>query len=600
MRKKRNQTGKHYIKYGQTLTGAGSRLSLCMIVKNEAENIAPCINSVKPVLDEIIVIDTGSTDRTKELAKECGAKVFDFQWCDDFSAARNESVRYATGDYILWLDADDRLDESEVKKIDLLKRRFPSLKDEAYYLIVNSQSPVDGETRFYQLRIFPKLKGIAFEGRVHEQVFYALGRRGVKFVQTDIMIRHFGYHDVSTIFQKSERNLKILQKELESNSENLLTHYYIGRTLAGINRQAEAILHMKKITENERIRNQEKQFFLEASILLGKYHTELRFYDEAISIFRSLSKEFEGNGLVHFCLGHALLLAKDYKGAIEALGKSLLFPVEISLFPINLEELSYAQHSLLEQCYLETGQVDLANEVSSKFLATYKDHSKSLEVLGLLNLKHHQFKEAVKNFEGAIEKGGESDRNYANLGLAYWKLGSWVEAEKALMKALEINPERIEALTNLGYLCHAKKEYSKAMDCFIKALNLNPDLKDIRIALSEIYFRQYDLENLVKQCDGLLKDLKLPRNVIINSFEDLGLLYRKIGKTFLENGAKGLSLMAYHVSLMIYPSKEMLDQIISMAQGLNVLENSKKIIQEVLELHSPLTPALSPQVRGIG
>jgi hypothetical protein len=58
--------------------------------------------------------------------------------------------------------------------------------------------------------------------------------------------------------------------------------------------------------------------------------------------------------------------------------------------------------------------------------------------------------------------------------------------------------------------------------------------------------------------------------------------------------------MAYHVSLMIYPSKEMLDQIISMAQGLNVLENSKKIIQEVLELHSPLTPALSPQVRGIG
>jgi hypothetical protein len=133
------------------------------------------------------------------------------------------------------------------------------------------------------------------------------------------------------------------------------------------------------------------------------------------------------------------------------------------------------------------------------------------------------------------------------------------------------------------------------MDCFIKALNLNPDLKDIRIALSEIYFRQYDLENLVKQCDELLKDLNLPRKMTINSFEDLGLLYRKIGKTFLENGAKGLSLMAYHVSLMICPSQEILDQVIFMAQGLNVLENSKKKIQEVLELHSPLTPALSPQ-----
>jgi glycosyltransferase involved in cell wall biosynthesis len=583
-KKKRNDRAKkHHTGCDPTLKAP--RLSLCMIVKNEARNLECCIQPLKPVLDEIIVVDTGSTDETREIARGLGAKVFDFPWCDDFAAARNESIKYATGDYILWLDADDRLAESEVKKIGLLKTRFPFSKNEAYYLIVNSQSPVDGETSFFQLRIFPRLKGILFEGRVHEQVFYALGRKGVQFVQTDIMVRHFGYHDVSTIFQKSERNLQILQKDLESNPDNLLTHYYIGRTLSGINRQAEAILHMKKITDNERIRNQEKQFFLESSILLGKYHTELRHYDEAISIFRSLSKEFQGNGLVYFCLGHALLLAKDYEGAIEALRNSLLFPVEVSLFPVNLEELCYSQHSLLEQCYLETGQADLAREVSSRFLTSHKDHAKSLEILGLSSLKDHQFKEAAIHFEKAIEKGGGSDRNYANLGLAYRKTGLWAEAEKAFLKALEINPERIEALTNLGYLYYQRKDSQKARDYFAKSLDVEPNLIDVRLALSDIYFRSYDLENLVNQCDALLKGLHLPRDIVLNDFRDLGLLYEKMGDLLSQNGQEEFADRAYHVSFLIFPNPTLVEKVAPAAASLNAGGHSLERINEALAFH---------------
>ena len=78
-----------------------------MIVKNEQENLPTCLASVEGIFDEIIVVDTGSTDRTKEIACEFGAKVFDFEWVDSFAAARNEVLAHATGDYAFWLDADD-------------------------------------------------------------------------------------------------------------------------------------------------------------------------------------------------------------------------------------------------------------------------------------------------------------------------------------------------------------------------------------------------------------------------------------------------------------------------------------------------------------
>jgi hypothetical protein len=88
----------------------GAKVSLCMIVRNEEHNLPACLQSARGLFDEIVIVDTGSTDRTKEIAGELGARVFDFPWVDNFAVARNESNRHATGDWIFWLDADDRLD----------------------------------------------------------------------------------------------------------------------------------------------------------------------------------------------------------------------------------------------------------------------------------------------------------------------------------------------------------------------------------------------------------------------------------------------------------------------------------------------------------
>src|SRR5262249_55825806 len=89
---------------------ARPRVSLCMIVKDEEANLPACLGSVADLVDEVVVVDTGSADRTREVAARYGAKVYDFAWVDSFAAARNESLRHATGDWVLWLDADGRLD----------------------------------------------------------------------------------------------------------------------------------------------------------------------------------------------------------------------------------------------------------------------------------------------------------------------------------------------------------------------------------------------------------------------------------------------------------------------------------------------------------
>ena len=104
-------------------------ISLCMIVKNEETVLARCLDCVKDIADEIIIVDTGSTDKTKEIAYRYTKKVYDFKWCDDFSKARNYSFSKATKQYQMWLDADDIITDSDGNKILKLKENLDTSID---------------------------------------------------------------------------------------------------------------------------------------------------------------------------------------------------------------------------------------------------------------------------------------------------------------------------------------------------------------------------------------------------------------------------------------------------------------------------------------
>lgn len=183
-------------------------ISLAMIVKNEQAHIAKCLLSAKDHVDEMIVVDTGSTDDTRQIARECGAVVYDFAWTDSFAEARNFALQKATGDWILVLDADEHLAPDTAHLI----RKFVSGTPAIGRVNIVSKFMENGEIRYSQSpisRLFPK--GVEYKGRIHEQVVSDLPH-----CLTGVTVNHEGYFQTD----KTNRNLPLLMKELEQDPHN--------------------------------------------------------------------------------------------------------------------------------------------------------------------------------------------------------------------------------------------------------------------------------------------------------------------------------------------------------------------------------------------
>lgn len=196
-------------------------LSACLIAKNEALTIKRCLTSLLDVVDEIIVVDTGSTDNTVEIATSLGAKVFYFEWDHDFSHARNEALRHASGDWVLVVDADEYLDDEK-------KRTFRAFLESTnaeglFITVINYLGSLTKITRSMPIRVMRVFRrGHFYEGAVHEQVAPSVFRSGRPIGNFDLDIHHVGY-TTEFIQQrgKAERNSRLLAKELEQDPDNL-------------------------------------------------------------------------------------------------------------------------------------------------------------------------------------------------------------------------------------------------------------------------------------------------------------------------------------------------------------------------------------------
>ncbi|MDI3257377.1 MAG: glycosyltransferase [Kyrpidia sp.] len=206
------------------------RISLCMIVKNEAANLEACLRSAREAVDEMIVVDTGSDDGTGDLARRLGATVIDEPWCDDFARARNAGLDRARGEWILVLDADEILEHGGSERLRTVVR---SEDGEAVLLqICHEPGPGQGIAVINPVvRLFRNRPEYRFEGRIHEQIAPSIcrARPDAGFVVSDIRIRHLGYHpDVVTTRNKIARNLRLLQQELRDNPEQPFHWYNLG------------------------------------------------------------------------------------------------------------------------------------------------------------------------------------------------------------------------------------------------------------------------------------------------------------------------------------------------------------------------------------
>jgi glycosyltransferase involved in cell wall biosynthesis len=223
-------------------------VSLCMIVKNEEKNLPRCLDSFKDLVDEIIIVDTGSNDKTVEVAKSYGAKTYYFKWCDDFSAARNESLKYATKEWILIIDADEYIDEDNRNKIKALleKPEYDAYTISTRNFFIANSPAFDVNIL---IRLFKNVPGICYSGIIHNDVEESIRKHKFKVKITDIFIYHVGY--LSGELKKKRGRIKILREWHKREPDSPVVNFYLASKYHAMGYESSAIKHFRKVINSD-------------------------------------------------------------------------------------------------------------------------------------------------------------------------------------------------------------------------------------------------------------------------------------------------------------------------------------------------------------
>lgn len=370
-----------------------------MIVKDEEKSLASCLNSAREIADEIVIVDTGSTDKTKEIAKKFNAKISDFKWGDDFSAARNESIRHATKDWVLVLDADEALDAEGLKEIKSLVGK----NDADGYLMMQVNCTDDssaagfmpavdrrlnyGYRGFYVsliTRLFRNKKGYHFSGAVHELAEDSIKKAGGRILGSNVKIYHYG-NAVPEIANKKKK-------------------YYLE-------------LARKKAKEIPTADS-----YCELGVLLK----ENGLGKESIDAFKSALKIDGKHRMSLYELGVAFEKAKDYDNAIENYTKMLREKEDAEGF------------FSLGVCYLKKGMLKEAKRNLTKSLLLNAYKAATYNNLGAANEKMGDYNEAVRVLEMGMQIDPSNAVGAYNLGVAYSKAGNFDKALENFEKAVSL------------------------------------------------------------------------------------------------------------------------------------------------------------------
>ncbi|HEY9721266.1 MAG TPA: glycosyltransferase, partial [Oscillatoriaceae cyanobacterium] len=225
-------------------------LSACLIVRNEAEKLARCLKSLEGRVDEIVVVDTGSTDETVAIAESFGAKVHHYQWCDDFAAARNVALEHATGDWILAIDADEEL---IVEDAAAFRRALRDRTCGGYVFTVRNLTDLGTISNSAALRLFQRHERVRFAGRLHEKVTDALLALGWPVGSLEaIAFAHDGYVEAGMAAQnKRARNRRIAAAAVEADPRDPYRWYNLARaSLPDADEALAALTPIEKLLED--------------------------------------------------------------------------------------------------------------------------------------------------------------------------------------------------------------------------------------------------------------------------------------------------------------------------------------------------------------
>ncbi|HHW03154.1 MAG TPA: glycosyltransferase [Thermoanaerobacterales bacterium] len=437
-----------------------STLSLCLITKDEEKNIARCINSVKDIVDEIVVVDTGSKDKTVEIAESFGAKIIHVKWEDDFAKARNIAIENAKSDWILFLDADE-----EIKKEDVGKIR-PLLNDdtvEAYilkfvsFLGTNINNKVTEEN--YNFRLFRNNGRLRYIYPIHENLRNVEKGEVPVYKKADVTILHYGYL-LETIIrkEKSQRNISIISRYLLEHPEDKFQHGNLAVEYFNIGEYHKALKHLLIATKGMDVKTNGATRLLRYLILT---YSALKDYDMALRIIRDAKEYYADVPDFKFFEGTIYMDQKRYEKAIEMFKECLSMGEYKGIFVTMGGTGSYRARYMIGLCYEKLNRL---NDAIKEYIELLKENPNYQEVfikLFDIFVKNEKPEDVKEFFDKYV--GKSSPVNFAILARLYMNVGRF-DIAKEYLDNISIDVEGLNNLKGLAYM--GMKDYENAVKHF--------------------------------------------------------------------------------------------------------------------------------------
>jgi tetratricopeptide (TPR) repeat protein len=560
-------------------------ISLCMMVKNEEKFLPQCIDSVRNYVDEIIIVDTGSTDRTVEIAEKYTDKIYFHPWEEDFSKHRNQSISYATGDWIFILDAD------EVLLPECGNTVFEAIKDESidsiYATVKSSYDTSKGEAVHNSIRIFRNNGIIHYEGRVHNRV---VGEKASKIYP--ITLFHEGYNlPPEESRKKFIRTTTILKREIEENPQHPRAHHYLAASYLSEDMYDEAIDSSIKAIDLADQNNIDDHLYLWSHFIAGLSYIKTNRFDEAEQIclkatsqsskhvdshylltiiyfnkkdwdkvfyhsdeYRSLLDRIrrtpgEFGPMVHNTMNHRWRV-HFYRGltfyetnerekaegelshALDLCNDESEYYKLLALFHMENSELSKAKRYLLKSLGHNPEDMEEEKQPLEKLLGPDSDDLEILFSLANLYLREGRLEDSIGLYEKILGSNKNHSGALTNIGNALRRFGAPEKAIRYLEDAIKASPNSIEPYSNLAYAYYESEDYESARDIFQKICQIDNDFEDIHLYLAYLDLKDMDLESCVFECDHLLRILGMARDEILTGLPDLAKKFLEIGERF--------------------------------------------------------------------
>jgi tetratricopeptide (TPR) repeat protein len=473
-------------------------LSVCMIVRDEEKTLPRCLASVKDFADEIVVVDTGSNDRTISIARSFKATVFHFTWCDDFSAARNVYLKHATSDWILQIDADEELLPESVP---IMQERLLDPWCILCTITVDNGSAYP-DRFFHPGRLFRNHPKLRYSRPYHETLRQSerkLRRADPRWQivhEPRIILRHYGY-DESRMKEQEKliREIRILESYVKDNPKDQDMTIRLAEVYTWVGQSQKAIDACKRVLGNQ-------PDFARAHHALGAAYWKEGIFDKAMVEFKETLSIDPGFGFAHYRLGAAYCIEGNLDLAIRELKEALAIEPHFAL-----------AHHWLGVSYCKKDMIEEGIEEFKQALAMDPDLALAHYWLGAAYNKKAWFREAIIAFKRALGIDPHVDERlphnlanaHANLGAVLHSQGQLDEAIQEYQHVLSLNAEDGETRYNLGAAYEAKGMVEEAMVHFMESIAIDPALAQAHYGLARLYLSKKQHVLAIKHCDEALK-----------------------------------------------------------------------------------------------